>query len=269
MKYQEFKPDSALSDYIQLIWILESEAPQEHYARDRIVPDGIVELVCHYRTPFTTYASDGSSFLQPQGFLVSQMRRFIEIESAGDIGFIAVRFYPWGAHHFFGKPISSFLDNTVDAAEIWPEHFDRLQRQLAEAPDKDLRLAIVQSFLGERLTECRRFDAPLERAIKLLRNASGELSLEEVCRQTGHSKKQLERKFVASIGTTPKVFSRISRFLAICNDLQANRGKTLTQLALDCGYFDQAHFIKEFKEFSGFTPKQFFAQDNVSIASIE
>jgi len=73
---------------------------------------------------------------------------------------------------------------------------------------------------------------------------------------------------LAAVGTTPKVFSRITRFLNICRHLEEHQNKTLTQLTQECGFYDQAHFIKEFKEFSGFTPKEFFQKENVYFSEI-
>ena len=90
----------------------------------------------------------------------------------------------------------------------------------------------------------------------------------EIGRCVGLSKKQLERKFPRAVGTTPKTFARLSRFLNICHHIDTHRGTKLTQLTYECGYFDQAHFIKELKAFSGFTPKKFFERKNVVFADL-
>jgi len=268
MKYLEFKPIDPLANDIQLIWMLESETADDFYPKERIMPDGIVEIVFHYREPFITYSQNGVRFIQPKGFAVSQMRRFIEIESNGSTGFISVRFYPWGAYHFFSKPIKTFLDDTVSLTEIWPEHYQQIMAEICSAESPNERLHAVQQFLLNRLRENKNNRSRIDAAVKLIRASKGQLSIEEVCEETGLSKKQLERNFLATVGTTPKVFSRISRFLNICQNLRDNRGKTLTQLAYECDYFDQAHFIKEFKEFSGFTPKAFFARNNISFTGL-
>ena len=114
MKYLEFTPGQDLSPYVQLIWIMEAETPGEVCPREKILPDGIVEIVFHYREPFITYYQDGRKLKQPMGFAVSQMRKYIEIESDGPVGFVSVRLYPWGGHHFFEHPVKDFLDDTID-----------------------------------------------------------------------------------------------------------------------------------------------------------
>jgi len=76
------------------------------------------------------------------------------------------------------------------------------------------------------------------------------------------------RGFLTAVGTTPKVFSRISRFLDVCHYLKDYQHRTLTKLCQECGYYDQSHFIREFRVFSGFTPTEFFAGENVVFADM-
>jgi AraC-like DNA-binding protein len=266
MYIQEFAPHSDLAEYVQVIWIMESETTADQFPREQILPDGIVELVLHFRDPFLTHRADGTCFVQPPNFAISQMRQFIEIESRGDIGFVAVRFFPWGAYHFFDTPIHSFLDSFVVSATLWERHHRSLHDQVASASDSRDRVDIVEQFLRDRLTEHRRQDNTVDAAIKRCRSERGQLKLEQLCEYAELSQKQLGRRFLAAVGTTPKTFCRVSRFLHVCHRLEDFRNRSLSELTYDCGYFDQAHFIREFKEFSGFTPKQFFKKNNVAFA---
>ena len=274
MIYREFETHAGLAPYVQLVWMMESERENDHAPRSLIVPDGIVEIVFHYGDPWLTTVAGGKSMVQPRSFAVSQMRKYIEIESNGRTGFVSVRFYPWGAYHFFDIPVHSFLDDTVSTATLWPMHYEDLMEQLRTAAGgaggaggADLA-SVVQEFLLDRLKEYRKDDVALDKAVKLIRSTGGQLSVEEVGEHVGLSRKQLERKFVSTVGTTPKTFARISRFLNICHHLDRYRGSTLTRLAHECGYFDQAHFIREFNAFTGFTPKAFFEKNNVKFAEL-
>lgn len=268
MDYREFQPNDRLAEFVQLIWVMESEFEDERCPRERILPDGIVELVFHYAEPFITHRADGSSYHQPKAFAISQMRQFIEIEPTGPVGMVCARFYPWGAYHFFQTPIQSFLDDQVDAETLWPEQYDELFNSICANKEPETKKQLVEEFLIARLNENERSDKRIDEAIRQIRHSAGTRSASELCEQLNISEKQLQRNFLASMGTTPKVFSRVSRFLYLCSHLADFRHKTLTELAYDCGYFDQAHFIKEFKQFSGFTPRQFFERNNVSFADI-
>lgn len=266
MFYQEYQPRDDLADHIQVIWAMESEKEDDHFPREKILPDGIVELVIHYRAPFITHRSDGSSYVQPPSFAISQMKQFIEIESNGAIGFIAARFFPWGAHHFFDEPIRNFLDGIVDTATLWKASQGELVQQIATADGHQDRVRILERFLLDQLQNHARPDRTVDHAIKLCRERRGQLRIDELCELVNLSKKQLERQFLKTIGTTPKTFCRVSRFLDVCHHLRNYRDRTMIELTHDCGYFDQAHFIKDFKAFSGFTPRQFFDREDIGFA---
>ena len=283
MIYREFDTRAGLAPYVQLVWMMESEHEDDHAPRSLIVPDGIVEIVFHYGDPWITSVAGGMRMVQPRSFAVSQMRNYIEIESNGRTGFVSVRFYPWGAYHFFDIPVQSFLDDTVSTRTLWPMHYEDFMEKLraaaagaggaggegfASGAGGAGFAAGLQEFLLDRLAEHYKDDSALDEAVKLIRSTGGQLSVEEVGERVCLSRKQLERKFVATVGTTPKTFARISRFLNICHHLDWYRDSTLTRLAHECGYFDQAHFIREFSAFTGFTPKAFFAKNNVKFAEL-
>jgi len=268
MQYQEFSPPSVLADYVQLIWIGEGIKADGFDAKERILPDGIVELVFHYGDPYLTHSAIGNTREQPRSFAISQMQDFIEIQGNGKTGMISVRFFPWGAYHFFKIPINDFIDDTIATEDLWPNQYLEVQDGIQSASNNYQRLNIIQEFLKNRLTENYRNCPDVDHVIQYIRQTKGSKSIDEICATTGFSKKQLERKFLASVGTTPKQFSRVTRFLNLCHHLEGHRNRSLTELTYECGYYDQAHFIKEFKQFSGFTPKEFFRRDNIGFASI-
>ncbi|MBN2597775.1 MAG: AraC family transcriptional regulator [Marinifilaceae bacterium] len=268
MIYKEFPILPELIPYVQVVWMMESEKEDECCPKEQIMPDGILEFVTHYRDPWLTTIAGEAPALQAQSFVVSQMRKSIEIESNGKTGFISVRFFPWGGYHFFNEPVSNFLDASISSKELWPQHYHSVMQQIDTAQSPEERVELIQQFLLARLTEYRKENKVLDEAVKLIRESKGQLSIAEVAQRIGFSKKQLERTFAPAIGTTPKTFARISRFLNICHHLEEYKNKSLTQLSYECGYFDQAHFIKEFREFSGYTPKEFFARNNVAFANL-
>jgi AraC-like DNA-binding protein len=267
MKYHEFQLNNSLTDYIQSIWGMESESDEDVYPRSLIMPDGIVEIIFHYDNPFYTW-QDNKRFIQPEHFAISMMRKFVEIGSSGKTGFVSVRFFPWGAYHFFNEPVQNFLDQTLEASKLWGSDSKMIIEKIKKQETIQQRFKLVEDFLLERLKQFQKEEAKTDNALKLIRQTKGTLSIESICGETGFSKKQLERKFLSTVGTTPKVFSRITRFLNICQNLKEQKSRTLTQLTHECGFYDQAHFIKEFKAFSGFTPKEFYEKENVFFSEI-
>jgi hypothetical protein len=165
MFFREYQPHSDLVDYVQVIWTIESEDQTDHYAREQILPDGIVEVVFHYRDPFVTYESDGTSNVQPASFAISQMIKFIEIESNGSIGLIAVRFFPWGVYHFSDTPIKNFLDGFVSNAVLWNKTYHQIVEQLGEETNHQDRFRYVEQYLLARLKDHKRDDNVVDAAI--------------------------------------------------------------------------------------------------------
>ena len=265
MKYLEFDITEQLKDYVQLIWLAESEYENDYYPREKILPDGIVEIVFHFEEPFFTYNYLGEKIKQPKSFAISQMRRYIEIESNGRIGFISVRFFPWGAYHFFDLPIRKFLDDTIDATSLWGEEHESMLNQLGKVCNEE-KVKLIQEYLYKCLLKHKKDVEKIDESIKLIRNTKGHYSIDLLCENTGLSYKQLERKFLSTIGTTPKSFSRTTRFLNLCHNLKLYENNTLSQLTAECGYYDQSHFIKDFKDFTSFTPKEYYKQSNICFA---
>jgi AraC-like DNA-binding protein len=264
MRYQEFLIRSELAPYVQLVWSLESdgveEAPPEH-----ILPDGIVEMVFHYGDPWVTSVAGGPGVVQPQSFAISMLRKYVEIVPQGRTGFIAVRCFPWGACHFFSKPIRAFLDDTIDAELLWPDSHAEWMSGFVRTGGELERVAMVQDYLVGKLALYRKEEDAMEEGIRHILASGGQMTMGAVCAAVGLTKKQLERKFLARVGATPKVFARVVRFLNICRHIRQYEGVSLSQLALECGYFDQAHFIREFRAFSGDHPKGFFERHRVGV----
>lgn len=267
MKYIEYKPIDTISDYIQLIWVAESESQVDIYPREKILPDGIVEIIFHFGEPFVTYNSNGEKIKQPNAFAVSQMRKFIEIESEGEFGFVSIRFYPWGAHHFFDEPIKNFIDNTIDLKHLWSTNVLKILEKIKNVENTE-KVKIIQQFLSECLHKYKKSTNYIDEVIKKIRETKAQDSVGLICQKTNLNYKQLERKFIATIGTTPKVFTRTTRFLHLCHHLNEYKNKPMAQLTYELGYFDQAHFIKDFKAFSGLTPKEYYSQNNICFADI-
>ena len=153
MYYQEFVPPSFLADYVQIIWIKEDIKTDDFNTKERILPDGIVELVFHYGDPYLTHNSIGNTQEQPRSFAISQIQDFIEIQSNGRTGMISVRFFPWGAYHFFKIPIRDFIDDTIETSNLWPHQYSEVQDRIESATNNLQRLNIIKEFLMNSLKE--------------------------------------------------------------------------------------------------------------------
>ncbi|MFQ5527822.1 MAG: helix-turn-helix domain-containing protein [Thermoanaerobaculia bacterium] len=267
MRSRELIPCEQLRPFVRLIWVLELDEPADFGPPERISPDGLLELVFHYSTPLAC-RYDGEGFeRQPRSVAVSQTRRFLEIRPDGASGLVSVRFHPWGAYHFFGLPVSELADRQTRTEVLWGRAALELEEQLAGAFGDRERVGLVEQFL---LTQLRRHHkADVEPLIRAIWNRKGRVAVSQLCRDLGIGERRLQRTFATALGTTPKRFARLARFLHACSLLRSGHLSTLTEVGLACGYYDQSHFIAEFKAFSGMTPQQFLETANLSFLELD
>jgi AraC-like DNA-binding protein len=255
MKHLELLPCPSLRPYVQLIWCFELDGTESFGPAERIAPDGIVEMVFHYRDPMAIRFGGERFVVQPRSSIVSQTRRYVEIRPAGPAGFVSVRLRPWGAHHFLAPPVSQIADRQVAAEELWGGEAWELEERLAESADTRTRVSLVEGFLLRQLRRHQKTDVePLVRAVWARR---GQVRVKQLGDELGLTERSLQRLFASALGIPPKGFARLVRFQNACSTLRRGRWTSLTQVSHDCGYYDQAHFISDFKSFSGMTPGAF------------
>jgi len=263
-RYREYPISPALASFIKCIWSLESDGPVYDALPERILPDGCVEVVFHFHDPFRTHFANGDGSVQPQSFVVGQMKRFLEIAPVGRIGFIAIRFYARGAYLFFPRSLDQVAAGVVDLREVWKERANEWTDRVALAGGMAARVGIIEDALVAALRENGRYDRMVDRCLQLIETAAGQSTVAQLASEIGVSSRQLSRRFQNAIGMSPKEFSRVSRFRYVLRCLRERKNQTLTETALACGYFDQAHFNHEFRELAGMTPGEFFTFPNVA-----
>ena len=260
---REYSVHPVLSPFVKCIWSQESDRAILNAGRERILPDSCVELVIHFQDPFLTHFPGECSALQPQSFVVGQMKRFLEIEPAGRMGLIAVRFRARGAYLFFQRPLSEVAAGIVDLEDIWKELAGELTERIATAGGTTERVRIIEEALLGLLAKNGHYDRTVDRCLQLIDADRGQLNVAQLAATLGVSNRQLSRRFQHVVGLSPKEYARVSRFLHVIRLFSDSEPRTLTDTAMACGYLDQAHFNHEFREMAGMTPGEFFSFPNV------
>ena len=260
---REYAVHAALAPFVKCIWSQESNRAIFDASRERILPDSCVEFVIHFCDPFLTYFPDGTSAIQPQSFVAGQMKRFLEIAPAGKTGLIAVRFHARGAYRFFQRPLSEVSAGIVDLEYIWKERARELTERVALANGMTERVQIIEEALLRLLVKNGRHDHTVDHCLQIIDANHGQLKVGQLAAQLGVSSRQLSRRFQHAVGLSPKEYVRVSRFLHVIRLLSERETRDLTEIAMACGYFDQAHFNHEFREMAGMAPGEFFTFPNV------
>ncbi len=264
MNYQEYTPHPQLEPFIKCFWSLDAEAEAQP-AKQRVLPDGCMEMLFNYGDQYRQYLEDGTVILQPKCFVFGQISKFLEIEPTGITGILSVRFHPDGLSPFIDIPVAQFDNRACSLDELFGNDGRVLSEEVLLADDHSKRIAIVERFFLDRLPGREMIDSITKSCVDMILQSKGQVMVTELADSMNITRRNMERKFISLIGMSPKQLSRVTRLQATIKMLRENRFTSLTSLAYENGYYDQAHFIKDFKDFTGISPKAFYA-DNLQMA---
>lgn len=258
MDYQTYLPQEELAAFIKCYWTLSAPASDKEEIQ-RIVPDGCMEMIFHAGDLYRQYLPDATSIVQPKHFVFGQITQPLEIAATGETKIFAVRFHPEGFLPFINIPIREMDNKAVSLEHLFGEEGKLLGEAVCKAQKSDEQINLVENFLLQQIKNPETGDRVAASSVQILLELKGQLSVDELADQMQVHRRQLERKFAAVIGLSPKQLAKIIRLQATLKMMSERRFEHLTELAYENGYFDQAHFIKDFKEFTGVTPGEFYA----------
>ena len=265
MDYQQYEPAESLQSFIKCFWTLDAPA-QAITEKQRIVPDGCMEMIFNYGDPYKQFFEDGNNIIQPRCFVFGQITSPLEIMPTGVSGIIAARYQPDGFIPFSSYPVQQMENKAVPLSLLFGNEVKSFEEKVLTAASNDIRIHFITEFLLDRLQTAEAADRVTKASIEVLLQSNGQINVNELAKHLQINRRQLERKFSSAIGLSPKQLSKVIRLQATLKALQ-NEYSSLTSLAYENGYYDQAHFIKDFKEFTGISPKQFY-EGNLKLSSL-
>ena len=266
MNYLVYDPSPELQPFVKCFWTLEDERAREPI-RQRVVPDGCMEMIFHYADLYEQFFEDGRSVIQPRSFIFGQITKYIEICPTGTSGIVAARFLPEGLTPFLTMPVSALENKAVSLIDVFGEKGKSLEERVIAATDNTQRIKLIEEFLIALLADPQTIDSVTRACVKTIFQSQGRLDVLQLADKMNINRRNMERKFTATIGMSPKQLSKVVRLQSTLRMLEQKKFTSLTSLAYENGYYDQAHFIKDFKEFTGMSPKSFFA-DNLKLSAL-
>ena len=260
MQYREFHPPAPLGRYLECIWLLAGEPCDAEMAPQRIFPDGCVEAILHFGDRFEQHDEEGRARPQPPELVVGQLDRPMLIRPTGRVEIVGIRFRPAGAFPFFRIPVEEFNGKVLALEAVLGSFRREMLASVNPALPLEKKAGEIARLLHARLSRSEPPDRTAECvAGEILRDPAG-ASVSALARAAGLSSRQLERKFRRHVGLEPKLFCRIQRFQRVFRTVEQLGGAPWAEVAVECGFYDQAHFIKECRQFSGLTPPVLFSQ---------
>jgi AraC-like DNA-binding protein len=259
LSFLRLPPSADLSDHVENFWFMRGDGPRAMPDGHRILPDGRMEFVFQLGDPFRERRPDGAWRLQSRLLLVGQMERRVDIQPTGVIHTVGVHFRPAGLAAFLAGDLSRFANRIVPLAPVLAEEEGPLVARLRATRKPERSAALLEDLLRRRRREG---DPAMAEASARLTQDVGPVDLVALARRFRISDRQFRRRFEAAVGLGPKRFARLVRFQRVFEQERERDARAWSRVALDCGYYDQAHFNRDFRAFTGVRPRDIVEDDD-------
>jgi AraC-like DNA-binding protein len=262
MLYLTHIPGPPLNSFVDLFWFYDG-FPARTHKKERLMPDGSVELVINLNEDETRiYDRENMDKCDrlPGTVLCGPHSSFFVIDTAEQDSVIGIHFKPGGAFPFFKLPADELLNQHVSLEDLWGPEARVVRERLLEAPTPEIKFQVLEECLVEQTAKRMERHRAVNQALALFRNIHTAPAMADVSNQIGISSRRFIQLFSNEVGLTPKLFCRVRRFQQVLQTLRTGTKFDWAEIAADCGYYDQAHFIHDFKAFSGINPTTYSLQ---------
>jgi len=252
-------PPPDLVGIVEAFWISRGRISMLY---EKIIPQDNVELMFNLCKPFgvpnrrpvdRSFRRAWIAGMQQEWLLVTP-----QYEPSEPSYLLSARMPPLGAYRVLDLPLGEIAHDVIELDDALGEEVNRVHERIGNTTNAGLQLAIVCEFVRSRLARsATRLHADARMAVGALAKSHGAARIEDLCRSLGVSRKHLGSLFRAHVGLTPKAYARVFRFRRAVDLVQKGRRLDWSRVAMACGYYDQAHFNREFREFAGMSPGEF------------
>ncbi|HUL16005.1 MAG TPA: helix-turn-helix domain-containing protein [Terriglobales bacterium] len=254
------RPGPPLSRFIEQLWYYQNE-PTSH-SKERLMPDGCASLVINLaEEAIRVYDPVDTHKMVRLGRTVFNGPRTecMAIDTDEQVCVLGISFRPGGAAPFLELPTHELCNVCLNLDDLWGRLAEEMRDRVLSAPTPLAKLRVVETVLLQRLSGLWDEQPIVKYAISNIVQAPQTARIAEVVHATGFTSRRFIELFKRHVGMAPKLFCRVRRFQRVLRGITSGRPVSWTDIALDCGYFDQAHFIHDFREFSGVNPTKYLS----------
>ncbi len=260
MDYREFAPPASLAPFVERIWTLTGPAMECEGGAQPVLPDGRPELVIHFGEPFERHDEGVGVTQQAHVLLAGQLTAQLTLRPTGVIAVLGVRFHPFGGAAFVRGPLHQLTGLTIGIEDVAPALARAIRRVRARTDDVVKAVPLVERALQHCVADGS-VDPRVRFATERIMASNGAVSIDTLADEACLTRRHLERRFLEAVGIPPKRLARIARFQAALRALgAADRQRAGTIAAAACGYADQSHFVRDFRELAGCSPSEHLVQ---------
>jgi AraC-like DNA-binding protein len=258
MEYAEFAPAPALAGIVRCFWTLRGEAPSaDDRPADPAFPDGSPELILNLGDAFEHRPPRGRAVRQPAAFLVGQITRPMYVRPTGRIDLVAARFEAHGAA-MLHRPMRSLNDRWIAVEKLAGRPLQGAIGEVRATASTKERIARLTAALESCVARGPAADPRVAECVQRIRSSRGAVPMTALASDVGLSARSLQRLFAREVGIAPKLLARIVRLQHVFAAVREEPA-SFSRVALECGYYDQPHLIRDFREFAGDAPAQLLA----------
>lgn len=257
-RYHRTSPRNGLESILSCYWMIENLEDASMRVQ-KIVPDGYPEIIFHFADPYMIRLQSDWE-LQPSKLAAGQIKRHFYLGNTGRSSMIGVKMMPTALTHLFGIKMDTLTGKVLDLEQVAGTFFNGLYEQLKKNGDFNERCNLLNLFFEQLLNERPLMPSKADEAVSLIFSSNGTVTVRELCNALSIGERALERLFRQYVGLSPKFYSRIIRFSEIFQHIE--KGDPFwTDTVYRTGFYDQSHFIKNFKAFTGEEPSKYLFEE--------
>jgi AraC-like DNA-binding protein len=270
--FKKYAPSAQLVAYVQYYFVLEmregekgSQRDAENFSTNH--PQGTFDLMFALRGGIRLVNHKEDNFELSKLFIMGQQEGYFNIHFQPSSQILGVVFYAESFSKLFNLPLAELTNTGINAEDILSAPYQEIYHQMLGSKTHDDRLKRLDSFISHELSKVDFSFTGFDKLIRAMRHNDGQLSVGKMAEQANLSERTLQRNMKNSLGVGPKSFSNILRFKEVLRILKQHPEYDWQDVLYHCGYYDQAHFIKDFKRYTGKTPRAFL-DDNDNLSTL-
>lgn len=247
-------PSDGLRKLVECYWSIAFDEP---LLIQKIIPDGFPELIFHFKDDYQINLN-GEWSCQAKSLVAGQIKKHFFLQNNGEAKMFGIKLRPTAMRHLFGLSMDELTDKVIDLAGEKNSKLGGLEKTVRESDDFVTIVSNVEKYLTSLLAQIKLNHA--DKAVDQILSSHGNIDISNICSDIGIGERQLERLFKEYVGLPPKFFARIVRFSNIFK-LVKSKDPSWSDLVYHSGFYDQSHFIRNFKAFTGEDPSSYLFEE--------
>ncbi len=267
MYYRKYQPSSILAPFVECYFIWDSEGPMDEAMVIESPPNSFCSIVFNYADSYYLHNRKYERLHVPMQFISGLSIYSYKLFLQGSIGIAGIVFKPSALATIFGLPMYEYTEERIDLYRVFKKQvIDQVAEKIKSAENEKQKVELLEEFIMQQYQLQKPEPDYIDQAANFIVEHNGLLQVADLLKDSYMSRRTFERKFFQKVGLSPKYYARIRRIGYICNLIAGKKKVDWPRIFYECEFYDQAHFIKDFEEFTGRTPQQYL-KENTELAN--